>query len=217
MERQARPSEGQARSMIVLWIVCAFLSGSFMFSYWLGLAGRKNLKAIGDGNPGAMNLWKAQGYKAGFLGVILDFAKGYVPLVWIVHSGYAAGYGYFLIPLALAPIAGHAFSPFLKGKGGKAIAVTFGVWSAISSFEVSLVYAAILAAMKVGGYWMNRQKSTTVESDGMQVVCGMFLLAIYLVLAKFPTAILLVWLGNLIILVYTHRMELVSWLKKYAD
>jgi len=215
MEGEARPSGGQATSMIFLWIVCAFLSGSLMFSYWLGLAGRKNLKAIGDGNPGALNLWKARGYKVGILGVILDFAKGYVPLVVVVSSGYDAGY--LIVPLALAPIAGHVFSPFLKGKGGKAIAVTFGVWSALTSFEVSLVYAVILGAMKAGGFWMSKNKSNSAESDGLQVVCGMFLLAVYLFLANFSTAILLVWLGNFIILAYTHRMELMSLLKMNAN
>nr|WP_322785336.1 glycerol-3-phosphate acyltransferase [Carboxydothermus ferrireducens] len=36
--------------------------------------------------------------------------------------------------MAVAPVLGHAFSPFLRFKGGKAMAVTFGVWSAIEKF-----------------------------------------------------------------------------------
>jgi len=198
--------------MILLWIACAFLSGSLMFSYWLGLAGRKNLKAVGDGNPGAMNLWKARGYKVGIFGILLDFAKGYVPVIWGISSGYAPGY--LIIPLALAPIAGHAFSPFLRGKGGKAIAVTFGVWSGLTGFEVSLVYAVVLAVMKAGSFWINKKKPRSAEADGLQVVSGLFIVFIYLLLNMFSAVILLVWLGNFAILVYTHRVELASWLKR---
>ncbi|WP_332888755.1 glycerol-3-phosphate acyltransferase [Paenibacillus selenitireducens] len=198
--------------MMVLLIACAFLSGSLMFSYWLGLAGKKNLKAVGDGNPGALNLWKAHGYKFGIAGVLLDFAKGYLPLIWMLGSEYVQGY--FIVLLALAPIAGHAFSPFLKGRGGKAIAVTFGVWSALTGFEVSLVYAVILAFMAVVSYWIYKNKPKSAEADGLQVVSGMLLLSVYLYLRMFSAVILLVWLGNFAILVYTHRIELASLLKK---
>lgn len=131
--------------MIILLTAGSFLSGSLMFSYWLGLMTNKDLKAVGDGNPGAMNLWKSSGYLFGIAGIMLDFLKGYVPLMLIRGSEYAQGN--LIIPLAIAPIAGHAFSPFLRGRGGKAIAVTFGIWSALTGFEISLVYAVILALL----------------------------------------------------------------------
>ena len=198
--------------MMIWLIVVAFLSGSLMFSYWLGLAGNKNLKDVGDGNPGALNLWKASGYKWGILGVVLDIVKGYLPLIWMIESGYAQGY--LIVPLALAPIAGHAFSPFLKGKGGKAIAVTFGVWCALKGFEVSLVYALILALLALVNRVITKGKAKSTEEDGLQVVSGMLLLFIYLYIRMFSAAILWVWFGNLVILVYTHRLEWSSWLKR---
>lgn len=198
--------------MIILMTVGSFLSGSLMFSYWLGLVGQKNLKAIGDGNPGALNLWKASGYKLGIAGVLLDFCKGYIPLLLFIRSGYSGGY--LIVPLAIAPIAGHAFSPFLKGKGGKAIAVTFGVWSALTAFEVSLAYAIILALMLALSRLISQNKPTSTEADGLQVVCGMLLLSVYILMRSFSAAILWVWLGNFSILVYTHRLEMAKWLKR---
>ncbi|OMD41858.1 glycerol-3-phosphate acyltransferase [Paenibacillus odorifer] len=199
--------------MIILWVAGLFLSGSLMFSYWLGLARKKNLKDIGDGNPGALNLWKSSGYKFGILGIILDFLKGYLPLLWVMGSHYSQGY--FIIPLAVAPIAGHAFSPILKGKGGKAIAVTFGVWSALTGFKASLALAVILAVLKVIGSWYNRRVKTPV-TDGLQVVSGMLLLSVYLYISKCSAPILWVWLGSFVILVYTHRFEWSTWLRKYS-
>ncbi|WP_054027913.1 glycerol-3-phosphate acyltransferase [Bacillus sp. FJAT-28004] len=198
--------------MIILWIAGSFLSGSLMFSYWLGLLGKKNIKAVGDGNPGALNLWKSSGYKFGIAGVLLDFLKGYLPLIFVIGSSY--NLGYLIVPLAIAPVAGHAFSPFLKGKGGKAIAVTFGIWSALTGFEVSLAYAVILALMAGVSSIINKNKPKSTEADGLQVVIGMLLLSVYLYIRMFSAAILLVWLGNFVILVYTHRVEIGKSLKK---
>lgn len=199
--------------MIILWVAGLFLSGSLMFSYWLGLARNKNLKVIGDGNPGALNLWKSSGYKFGILGIVLDFLKGYLPLLWVMGSHY--NQSYLIVPLALAPIAGHAFSPFLKGKGGKAIAVTFGVWSALTEFKASLALAVILAVLKGLSSWY-RSRGRSVVSDGVQVVSGMMLLIAFLFIRKWSAPILWVSFGNLVILAYTHRLEWITWMRKHS-
>ncbi|WP_339208649.1 glycerol-3-phosphate acyltransferase [Paenibacillus sp. FSL K6-3182] len=200
--------------MIIFWIAGSFLSGSLMFSYWLGLLRKKNIKTVGDGNPGALNLWKSSGYKFGVVGILLDFLKGYLPVLFIMGSSY--NHGYLIVPLAIAPVAGHAFSPFLKGKGGKAIAVTFGIWSALTGFEVSLAYAVILALMAGVSRMIYKNKPKSTEADGLQVVVGMLLLSVYLYIRMFSAAILLIWLGNFAILVYKHRVEIgKSWKKGY--
>ena len=105
---------------------------------------------------------------------------------------------------------------FLKGKGGKAIAVTFGIWSALTGFEVSLAYAVILALMAGVSSIIYKNKPKSTEADGLQVVIGMLLLSVYLYIRMFSAAILLVWLGNFAILVYKHRVEIgKSWKKGY--
>lgn len=198
--------------MTILWTACSFLSGSFMFSYWLGLIAKKNVRNIGDGNPGAFNLWKAAGYKLGIVGVVLDFLKGYLILMLVIK--YELVQGYEIIPIAIAPMIGHAFSPFLKGRGGKAIAVTFGVWSALSKFEISLAFAVILAVLLGAIKVIKRDKPTTAKTDGLQVIVGMLIVGIYLILREYSSAILWVWFGNFLLLVYTHRYELAVYLKR---
>jgi len=196
--------------MIILLTAGAFLSGAILFSYGLGLAAKKNIRAVGDGNPGALNLWKAAGYRLGLLGIALDFLKGYLPVLWLAGTEYAEGTR--LVPLALAPIAGHAFSPFLKGRGGKAIAVTFGVWSALTAFEASLAYAIVLALLAAAVRLGRRGRTVSAASDGLQVTGGMLLLGLYLLLRGFSPPLLGIWIGNLAIVVYKHRTELASWL-----
>ncbi|MBP1966529.1 glycerol-3-phosphate acyltransferase [Paenibacillus aceris] len=206
--------------MTLVWMVCAFLSGSLMFSYWLGLMARHNLKDVGDGNPGALNLWKAAGYQIGIAGIVLDFLKGYLILGWILGFNLenARVQGYALIPIALAPIFGHAFSPFLKGKGGKAIAVTFGVWSALTKFEASLALAVILAVCMAVAKALVRGRSTSPAADAIQVALGMLLLGVYLYLSGYREAILWVWLGNFALISIKHRKELASfWKRKQSE
>lgn len=198
--------------MILLLSLASFLCGSMMFSYWLGALLQRNIRKVGDGNPGAANLWKAVGYKYGLIGVFLDFSKGYVPIYLIMKLGLATGYEW--IPIALAPICGHAFSPFLLFKGGKAIAVTFGVWSALTYFEASLAYAIILAILQIIAKVKMRGKSLSTEADSFQTILGMLFLSVYLYVRDYPAEIIWIWLGNLLLLLYTNRYHLVNFVKE---
>ena len=191
--------------MTLLLTLAAFLCGSLMFSYWLGAWLRHDLRKVGDGNPGAYNLWKAAGYRWGLAGVVLDFSKGFVPVWLILESGLAEGAA--IVPIAAAPIAGHAFSPFLHGKGGKALAVTFGVWSALTRFEASFLYGLILAVF----FAVTRIRGqTSAVKDGFFAVVGMLPVAAYLAAFGQPAHHLWIWLINVSILAYAHRRELAA-------
>lgn len=185
-----------------------------MFSYWIGRLVKKDLRQVGDGNPGAFNLWHAAGPGMGLLGVFLDFSKGYFPLVVLLSGGYAKGMA--IVPVAIAPILGHAFSPFLKGRGGKGIAVSFGVWSAVTRFEVSFVYAVILAVFLVAAKFINRGKSPSTEANAFMVTAGMLTLGLYLFYRGFHPHIFALWIGNLLILAYKNSKKLYKFSKRFS-
>ena len=192
--------------MIALLTALEFFCGSLMFSFWLGLAAKKDIRVEGDGNPGAFNLWHAAGFRLGMLGILLDFLKGYLPLVFLVRSGAVTGMA--LVPVAFAPILGHAFSPFVKFRGGKSIAVTFGVWSAVSSFEVSFAFAVILAVLAAASKVVGRGKPTSTDTDGFMAVFGMLILGAYLYVRAYPVPFLFLWLLNLVLFGYVNRVKL---------
>jgi len=198
--------------MTLLLTVICFLSGSLMFSYWIGFLLEINIRATGDGNPGAANLWKEAGAGYGLLGIALDFGKGYLPVFLIIQSGAVSGYG--LVPVALAPVFGHAFSPFLKGNGGKSLAVSFGVWSALTKFRASLTYALILASLYVITKIMKKGKKTTSNEDGIQTTVGFLLLAVYLFWKHYPGFIHWIWLGNFSLLFWKNKHALAEKLKR---
>ncbi|MGI6705596.1 MAG: glycerol-3-phosphate acyltransferase [Clostridia bacterium] len=192
--------------MIALYTALGFLWGSMMFSYWLGLIVKKDIRRMGDGNPGAYNLWHAAGFKLGILGAFLDFMKGYLPLYVLVRGGHVKDMA--IIPAAIGPVLGHAFSPFMKFKGGKAIAVSFGVWSAVAGFEVSLAYAIILAILQILVKFISSKKPLPVEIDAFTVVLGMGILCIYLMLGSFARQFILFAFLNLLVLIFKNKEKL---------
>ncbi len=120
--------------------IAAFFLGAVPFSVIIGRwLLKKDITKYGDHNPGAANVFRAGSKKIGFLAVILDILKG-VPFVALSHaiSGLPV-----LAPVivAVCAVLGHAYSPFLHWRGGKAVAVTFGVMMGLlPQYDVLLVF-----------------------------------------------------------------------------
>ena len=129
--------------LAILLTVSAFCLGACPCSVWIGrwFLG-KDIRDYGDGNPGAANVFRAGGHKSGYLAVIMDIAKG-VPFVFLAHSFFELS-DLAVIMVALSAILGHAFSPFLGWRGGKALAVTFGVLMALPQHEMLIAFAFFL-------------------------------------------------------------------------
>lgn len=132
--------------LVFVWLV-AFLSGAIPFSVWLGkLAMKKDVRDFGDGNPGAMNVFRSGSFLLGLAVLILDVSKGVLPVVW-ARQGLNYN-GWKLVPVAVLPVLGHAFSPFLKFKGGKALAVTLGTWIGLTVWKIPLIAVVVIVAAR---------------------------------------------------------------------
>ena len=118
-------------------VLISFVSGSLPFSVWLGkILRRTDVRRFGDGNPGATNAFRAGGAWLGLPALLLDVSKGAAPVgLAYFNLGYR---GLPMWMIALAAILGHAFSPFLGFRGGKGLAVAFGVWIGLTLWRVSL-------------------------------------------------------------------------------
>jgi glycerol-3-phosphate acyltransferase PlsY len=177
-------------------ILLAFLCGSLPFSVWLGrLLLGVDVRQFGDGNPGAANVFKAGNRLVGVLALILDISKAAAPVGIANFNLNIRGPEMFLI--AAAPVLGHAFSPFLGWRGGKAIAPAFGVWIGLTLWKVSLPAAA---AVLVG--------FALFTPSGWAVMFALVgILAVLLVWLPDPLLIS-VWLVETLILAWTHRADL---------
>ncbi len=104
----------------------AYLLGAVPFSVLLGrLFLGKDIRAYGDHNPGAANVFRAGNPLVGAMAVTLDIGKG-IPFV-VLGQKYAEFPATAVLAIGISAILGHAFSPFLGFKGGKALAVSAGV------------------------------------------------------------------------------------------
>jgi acyl phosphate:glycerol-3-phosphate acyltransferase len=178
------------------WIIFAFLCGSLPFSVWVGrVALRKDIRHFGDANPGAANVFRAGSQGWGTIAILLDILKGAIP---VGLANYGAHITYWSLALiAIAPVAGHAFSPFLRFKGGKAIAVSLGIWCGLTLYQVPMVLGLML------GIYI-----ALLTNNGWSTVLGFASLIVYLLIIVAPAWMLGVWLGNLLIVVWKHRADL---------
>ena len=182
------------------WILVGFLSGSIPWSVLVGkfLAGL-DVRSIGDGNPGSANVWKGSGSTFGVFALVLDITKGFVPVY--VGFSYLSPEGSFWGQLsfslvAFAPILGHAFSPFLKFRGGKALATTAGSWTAITDGLVVPLACLLL------GLFHGVQKNHAITVT----VCIVGFLLVFLPL-KQELYLGIFWLMNISLVMYKHRSE----------
>ena len=123
-----------------LGLVIAYLSGSIPFAY---LAGRLrkgiDLRQHGSGNLGATNVYRLLGWRIALLVLLLDAAKGAVPVLFLPDAmgvGESSGAEYawgWAIAYGVAAIAGHVRSVFLLWRGGgKGVATAAGVFFALA-------------------------------------------------------------------------------------
>lgn len=183
---------------VVLFFSLGFALGSLPFSVWLGRIGAQDdIRRHGDGNPGATNAWRAGGWRIGLLSLILDVTKGAVPVALARSVGDL--WGWELLAVVAAPLLGHAFSPWLRFRGGKAVASTFGVWSALTYWEVPIVLGLSFAAVR-----------TMQAVDAWTVVLSFPVVALFLVLRGVEPWLLAALGANLALLVWTHRRDLRS-------
>ena len=180
----------------VVMLVLAFVLGSLPFSVWLGkLFLGLDVRRFGDGNPGSANVVRAGSKPLALLILILDVCKAAVPVgLSYVNFGIR---GVPMILIAIAPILGHAFSPFLRFRGGKALATALGAWIGLTLWKASLP-AVLGVAVGIGLF----------TSAGWAVMFALICILLALLVWMPAPLLLWVWLLQTLILAWTHRADL---------
>lgn len=125
-------------SLFLAYTFAAYLAGAVPWSVWLSRAVAKtDPRTLTDGNPGAANAFRAAGRGVGIAVLVLDFLKAFVPVLVARWGLQLPDEQMFWV--ALAPMLGHAFSIFLRFRGGRGLTAMFGVWAGITLYEVPLL------------------------------------------------------------------------------
>ncbi|ANM31826.1 hypothetical protein ABI59_23075 [Acidobacteria bacterium Mor1] len=146
--------------------LCGYLLGSLAFGVWCGRLLGIDLHRYGSGNPGATNVQRLAGWRAGLFVLLLDMIKGAAAvllarMIWGPPAGLAAG---------LAAIAGHVWPLFARFRGGKGVATAFGV------FAVAAPWSAGFGLLLFGlALWPTRTVSLASLTGALGLGAGMWL------------------------------------------
>jgi acyl phosphate:glycerol-3-phosphate acyltransferase len=106
--------------VVALLVPVAWLLGTFPSALLVARAHGRDILKEGSGNPGASNVARLLGWRAGALVLLLDFSKGAIAAGAGMLVGGRAG----ACALAVAAVVGHTFPIYRKG--GKGVATAGG-------------------------------------------------------------------------------------------
>jgi len=111
-----------------LAVLAAYLIGSLSFAVIVSrLMGLADPRTFGSKNPGATNVLRSGSKAAAVITLLLDAAKGWLPVYLVLR--YGAPYGLdesAQAMVGLAAFLGHLFPVFFRFAGGKGVATAAG-------------------------------------------------------------------------------------------
>ena len=127
----------------VVATLAAYLIGSLSFAVIVSRAmGLSDPRTYGSGNPGATNVLRSGSKPAAIVTLLLDAAKGWLPVMLVKWFGPAWDLSEGAQALAgLAAFLGHLYPVFFAFKGGKGVATAVGV---LLAFEPLLALATLV-------------------------------------------------------------------------
>ncbi|MEO6992990.1 MAG: glycerol-3-phosphate 1-O-acyltransferase PlsY, partial [Lacunisphaera sp.] len=114
-----------------VWIlssaIVGYLLGSLPFGYLVARAHGVDIFKVGSGNPGATNVKRVLGAKAGNMVFALDALKGALAAAWPLLPFLTVPDTRIMgLVGVISAVLGHSFSMFTKFKGGKGVATAAG-------------------------------------------------------------------------------------------
>lgn len=170
---------------VVAVTLIGYLVGSIPFAVLIARKHGIDILKQGSGNPGATNITRTIGKRAGNLCFVLDFLKGVVAAGWpLLGASDPTGLGVLGL---IAAILGHSYSCFIGFRGGKGVAVTMGgllalapvvlligllVWLGVfyTTKYVSLASLCFGVSLPVLGLGFEKQATLTIFLFGIAIL-----------------------------------------------
>ncbi len=191
----------------ILVLVVGYLLGSIPFGRIVShFYAKKDILAHGSGKTGATNVLRTAGSKAAVLVVVGDVSKGIFAVFFglLIFGSDSLTIGSFYVGTllaqvlaALAAVAGHNWSIFLKFKGGRGVATFFGGMialcppAALIGGEVFFVSAGLTRYASLGSI--------------LGVISAYLILVPLTIIYKFPLEYSIYALTGALVIIYMHR------------
>ena len=183
-------------------LILAYLIGSFPTGVIIGkIFFHKDIRKYGSGNIGTTNTFRVLGPVAGIVVFLIDFFKG--TLATVLPVIFHLGPHYLCLIFGFAAIIGHAFSIFLKFKGGKAVATTAGF---ILGYNVHFFFFCALIFFP-----------TLFITSMVSLTSLISILLIFIASFLFHDLALTILSGILVILIYWSHRSNIKRLEKHQE
>lgn len=128
-----------------------------------------DIREHGNGNVGTVNAVRTLGLRSGLLVLAADPAKGAL----VVGAGRLAGVSdYTLFAMAIAVTAGHNWSPYIGFKGGKGVAVIFGISLAMAPVLSMMAGPVVFAIYFVTRSWVWAFGGGIIAINAIFIIAG---------------------------------------------
>lgn len=126
---------------LIIGAVVSYFLGCFNFAVIISKIKHDDIRRVGSGNPGAMNISRRYGLKVGLINFLCDGLKGVIPVLvahFVFRNYYFAGTQIIVSDFmryfyALFALLGHVFPVTMRFKGGKGISTTIGLlWCSLA-------------------------------------------------------------------------------------
>jgi len=151
-------------------LLLAYFLGAIPFGYLLvKWKTGGDVRGVGSGNIGATNVVRTTGWAVGVATLLLDIAKGFLA-VWAAGR-LTGGDMRWMAAAAVVVMLGHAYTVFLRFRGGKAVASFVGAFLYLTPLALTAVLVVFVAVVAWSRY----------ISLGSIVAAAVFPLAVWLI------------------------------------
>lgn len=177
-------------SMALGFLIGGFPAGVLVSRRRFGI----DVRDIGSGNIGATNVTRAFGWRAGALVFVLDYFKGALP-IWLLGRSFPLD-SWLVCVSGVSLVFGHCYSPYLRFRGGKGVATSFGVASAIIPCAAAVAGTAYMVLLYI----------TKISAIGSLAGVAVLLLSLPIIKPPVEIVILMVAISTLVII--RHRSNI---------
>lgn len=138
-------------------VVIAYLFGSIPTSVWWGKGFHGiDVRDHGSRNAGATNTFRVLGWRSGVPVLIIDIAKGFIPVRLLPNmSGLepdSPEWMWLRVTLVIAAVIGHLYPVFSGFRGGKGVATSLGGILAVHPGAAAICVAVFIIVFKLSRY-----------------------------------------------------------------
>jgi glycerol-3-phosphate acyltransferase PlsY len=131
-------------------IAAGYVVGSIPTGLWFGrLVGGVDVRTVGSRRTGATNVQRSLGTGAGIVVLLLDFGKGFVPVVAI---RLITGDDYLAAVAGLAAVVGHDWPVFAGFRGGRGVATAAGALAPLAPLVLVLTFLCLVVTVALTRY-----------------------------------------------------------------